>query len=123
MNSPEFSNSQALQKILETNIVSSPDKCISFAEYMELALYHPDYGYYNSGITKIGKQGDFFTSSSLGKDFGELLGIQLKQMWHNLDCPNPFYLIEMGGGNGELARDILNFFRSEDDELFIKALK
>ena len=122
MNSPEFFNSQALQKILETKIASSPDKCISFAEYMELALYHPDYGYYNSGTVEIGKQGDFFTSSSLGKDFGELLGIQFKQMWHHLGCPDPFYLVEMGAGNGQLARDMLNFFQSED-KLFIKSLK
>ena len=122
MNSPEFSNSQALQKILARKIATSADKCISFAEYMELALYHPDYGYYNSGTVAIGKQGDFFTSSSLGKDFGELLGIQFRQMWHHLGCPNPFYVVEMGAGNGELARDILNFFQSED-ELFIQSLK
>ncbi len=123
MNSPEFFNSQALQKILETEIASSPHQRISFAKYMDLALYHADYGYYNSGITKIGKEGDFFTSSSLGKDFGELLGIQFKQMWHNLGCPNPFYLVEMGAGNGELAQDILNYFQVENDELFIQALK
>ena len=122
MNSPEFYNSHALQKILETKIVSSADKCISFAEYMELALYHPDYGYYNLDTIEIGKRGDFFTSASLGKDFGELIGVQLKQMWHNLGCPNPFYVIEMGAGKGELAQDILNFFQSED-ELLVKALK
>ena len=123
MNSPEFFNSQALQKILEAEIASSTQKRISFAKYMELALYHSDYGYYNSGITTIGKRGDFFTSSSLGKDFGELLGIQFKQMWHNLGCPNPFYLVEMGAGNGELAQDILNYFKIEHDEVFIQALR
>ena len=123
MNSPELKNSQALQKILETEIASSSRKRITFARYMDLALYHPDYGYYSSDTTKIGKKGDFFTSSSLGRDFGELLAVQFKQMWHSLDCPIPFYLIEMGAGNGELARDILNYFQSENDELFIKALK
>ena len=123
MNSPEVFNSQALQKILEAEIASSTQKRISFAKYMELALYHSDYGYYNSGITTIGKRGDFFTSSSLGKDFGELLGIQFKQMWHNLGCPNPFYLVEMGAGNGELAQDILNYFKIEHDEVFIQALR
>ncbi|MGD1921721.1 MAG: class I SAM-dependent methyltransferase [Pleurocapsa sp.] len=123
MNSPEFLNSQALQKILEAEIASSSHQRISFAKYMDIALYHPDYGYYNSGITKIGKEGDFFTSSSLGKDFGELLGIQFKQMWHNLGCPNPFYLVEMGAGNGELAQDVLNYFQLENDRLFTQALR
>ena len=122
MNSPEFLNSQALQKILEDKIASSSPQRISFAEYMNFALYHPEYGYYNSGITKIGKQGDFFTSSSLGKDFGELLGIQFQQMWQNLGCPNPFYLVEMGAGNGELTQDILNYLQSEDESL-IEVLK
>ena len=123
MSSPEFFNSQALQKILEAEIADSPYGRISFARYMDLALYHPDYGYYNSGIMKNGKQGDFFTSSSLGQDFGELLAIQLKQMWHNLGCPDSFSLVEMGAGNGELAQDILNYFRSENDESFIEAFE
>jgi SAM-dependent MidA family methyltransferase len=122
-NSPELFNSQALQKILEIEITSSTNQRISFAQYMDLALYHPNYGYYNSGMIKIGNQGDFFTSSSLGKDFGELLAVQFKQMWHNLGCPASFYLVEMGAGNGELAQDILNYFQSENDKFFIKALK
>lgn len=69
----------------------------------------------------------FFTSSSLGKDFGELLAVQFKEMWQNLGCPNPFYLVEMGAGNGELAQDILNSIlnniQNNNDDLFIKALR
>ena len=111
-----------LQEILIDKIKNSPHQRITFAEYMALALYHQQYGYYNSGAITIGSKGDFFTSSSLGKDFGELLGIQFRQMWQNLGCPNPFYLVEMGAGNGELAQDILNYLQSEDD-LFTQALK
>ena len=123
MNSPEFYNSHALQKILVEKIASSAQQRITFAEYMDLALYHSEYGYYNSGIAKIGRSGDFFTSSSLGRDFGELLAVQFKQMWHNLGEPNPFCLVEMGAGNGDLARDILNYFLAESDRKFIKALR
>lgn len=120
---PEFSNSQELQKILITEIDSSPEKRITFARYMTLALYDQTYGYYNSGVATIGVKGDFFTSSSLGKDFGELLAVQFKEMWQNLGCPNPFCLVEMGAGNGELAQDILNFIQDNYDDLFIKALR
>ena len=74
MNLPEFSNSQQLQKILFSEIDSSPKKRITFARYMDLVLYHQQYGYYNSGIVSIGSKGDFFTSSSLGKDFGGTIG-------------------------------------------------
>ena len=73
--------------------------------------------------SKIGAGGDFFTASSLGKDFGELLAVQFQQMWHNLDCPNPFYLVEMGAGNGELARDILSYLQNNCDRALVKALR
>ena len=123
MSLSESPYSQQLKKLLFAQINDSPQKRITFAEYMALVLYHHDYGYYNSGVVRIGTKGDFFTSSSLGKDFGELLAIQFREMWQNLGCPNPFYLVEMGAGNGELAQDILNYFRNSNDNLLIKALK
>ena len=117
------SNSLELQKILRTEIDSSPKKRITFARYMDLVLYHQQYGYYNSGIASIGKKGDFFTSSSLGRDFGELLAIQIRQMWQNLGCRDSFYIVEMGAGNGELALDILNFLSQKGDRSLLAALK
>ena len=121
MSLPEFSNSQRLQEILIAEIESSPTRQITFSRYMELVLYHEQYGYYNSTV-KIGSQGDFFTSASLGRDFGELLALQLEQMWRNLGCPNPFSLVEMGAGNGELAQDILNYIRISGDRDFGRAI-
>ncbi|MGL6341559.1 MAG: class I SAM-dependent methyltransferase, partial [Waterburya sp.] len=60
----EVSNSQKLQQILVNQINNSSAKRITFAEYMELVLYHQQYGYYNSGVVSIGAKGDFFTSAS-----------------------------------------------------------
>ena len=122
MSSPGFSNSQRLQEIPIARINSSTSGRITFAEYMAIALYNPEYGYYTNRV-KIGSQGDFFTSASLGSDFGELLGIQFLEMWHNLGCPSPFYLVEMGAGNGELAQDILSYLQTNADRAFIDALK
>ncbi|MEY4518121.1 MAG: hypothetical protein RLZZ499_720 [Cyanobacteriota bacterium] len=119
---PEFSNSRKLQEILLAQIKSSSPQQITFAQYMALALYHQQYGYYTAKVS-IGSQGDFFTASSLGSDFGQLLAVQLMQMWHNLGCPNPFYVVEMGAGNGELAQDILHYFQGTEHQLFLKALK
>ena len=119
---PEFSNSQQLEEILRAKIASSPSRQITFADYMALVLYHQEYGYYSSRVG-IGSQGDFFTSPSLGKDFGELLGIQFVEMWRNLDCPDPFWLVEMGAGNGELAQDILLYLQNQGDRSLIAALK
>ena len=122
MSLPDF-NSQQLQKILRTEINSSPQKRITFARYTDLVLYHQQYGYYNSGIASIGVKGDFFTSSSLGRDFGELVAIQIQQMWQNLGRPDPFYVVEMGAGNGELALDILNFLLDSSERGLVQALR
>ena len=119
---PEFSNSRKLQEILLAQIKSSSPQQITFAQYMALVLYHQQYGYYTARVS-IGSQGDFFTAASLGPDFGQLLGLQLKEMWHNLGFPNPFYVVEMGAGNGELAQDILHYFQGTEHQSFFKALK
>ena len=113
----ETNNSQALYKIVLNSIAKNQQSRITFAEYMNLVLYHSDYGYYTSGIVDIGKKGDFFTSVALGKDFGELLAIQLQEMWLKLDCPELFTVVEMGAGNGDLARDILNYWENNNPEL------
>ncbi len=113
----ETNNSQALYKIILSNIAESPQSRITFAEYMDLVLYHPEYGYYSSPVIDIGKKGDFFTSVALGKDFGELLAIQLQEMWQKLGHPKLFTVVEMGAGNGDLARDILSYWESNNPEI------
>jgi SAM-dependent MidA family methyltransferase len=103
--------SHRLQQVILAKIQANSDKRITFAEFMDLALYHPDYGYYSSGQVAIGAKGDFFTSSSLGADFGELLAEQLAEIWLILDRPQPFQVVEMGAGLGDLAIDILNYWQ------------
>ena len=51
------------------------DGPIPFARFMELALYHPEHGYYASGRASIGRRGDFFTNVSVGPLFGKLLAV------------------------------------------------
>ena len=109
--------SHRLQQVILAKIQANSDKRITFAEFMDLALYHPDYGYYSSGQVAIGAEGDFFTASSLGADFGELLAEQLAEMWSILDRPQPFQVIEMGAGLGDLAIDILNYWQSNYPDL------
>ncbi|MDJ0746866.1 MAG: class I SAM-dependent methyltransferase [Xenococcaceae cyanobacterium MO_167.B27] len=113
----ETNNSQALYKIVLKFITESPHSRITFAEYMDLVLYHPEYGYYSSPVVDIGKKGDFFTSVALGKDFGELLAIQLQEMWQKLGYPKLFTVVEMGAGNGNLAKDILSYWSSNNPQI------
>ncbi len=108
----------ALCEIISSRIVSSPQRRITFAEYMDIALYHPEHGYYSTIAVNLGKQGDFFTSVHLGSDFGELLAEQFVQMWEILGQPKPFTLVEMGAGQGLLAADILNYLQRQYLDFF-----
>ena len=92
---------------------------ITFADYMDFALYHPEHGYYTSGKEKIGKRGDYYTSSDVHSVFGELIARQLEQMWRLLGS-NRFTVVEIGAGKGWLCHDILNYIRNEYPEFFGK---
>lgn len=106
-----------INQIVQAAILNSPQQKITFAKYMDLVLYHPQVGYYAAGKVEIGKKGDFFTSLSLGADFGELLAEQLVEIWHLLDKPQPFHLLEMGAGEGLLAFDILEYLQKNQPEI------
>lgn len=78
---------------------------ITFAEFMRLALYHPDGGYY-TGDSPFGAAGDYYTSPAAHPVFGALLCVQLRHMWQIIGKPPQFTVAEMGAGNGILASDI-----------------
>jgi SAM-dependent MidA family methyltransferase len=100
-------SNSVLCEIIAEQIAENSEQRITFADFMELALYHPQQGYYATNQSGAGIQSDFFTSSHLGSDFGELLAQQFAQMWEILERPTPFTLIEMGAGQGLLVQDIL----------------
>jgi SAM-dependent MidA family methyltransferase len=85
---------------------------IPFAEFMALCLYHPQHGYYMAPRSRIGREGDFFTSSSVHSLFGRLIARQLRQMWELLG-QGAFTVAEQGAGEGHLALDILDAVRDE----------
>jgi SAM-dependent MidA family methyltransferase len=106
----------ALCQAIAQRISASPQRRISFAEFMEMALYHPQYGYYVAHPQGI--QNDFFTSPHLGADFGELLAEQFVQMWQICNCPCPFTLVEMGAGQGLVVQDVLRYIHRHHDAFF-----
>ena len=107
-----------LCNVLASCINASTKGHITFAQYMEMVLYHPQLGYYSNQAINIGKEGDFFTSVHLGVDFGEMLAVQFVQMWEILGKPERFLLVEMGAGQGFLAADILNYLRQNYEGLY-----
>ena len=93
---------------------------ITVAEFMQLALYDPQHGYYTSRSRRSGRDGDFFTSVDVGPLFGELIAVQLSEMWELLAATGAmqFDLVEAGAGDGRLTRDILDAVAREHPELY-----
>ncbi len=83
------------------------DRPLSFAEFMEHALYHPEWGYYVTRAMEIGSAGDFYTAPHLSPEFGACMARQLVNCWENLGQPDRFDIVEMGAGQGIWAADIL----------------
>jgi SAM-dependent MidA family methyltransferase len=104
---------------------------LTVAAFMERALYDPTNGYYARAAQRSGRAGDFFTSVDVGPLFGELLELQIEEMWRLLESPSPAQspspnpqsprvvdLIEAGAGNGRLSADILRAMRLRNPALF-----
>jgi SAM-dependent MidA family methyltransferase len=84
---------------------------------MEIALYHPEYGYYASGKAEIGKEGDYYTSPCVHPAFGEILSRFICRAYEIANVPD-FTVVEMGAGRGFLALDILDSLKRNNPELY-----
>jgi SAM-dependent MidA family methyltransferase len=102
-----------LNNLIVSRVNQSPNQCITFADYMNWALYEPELGYYTAQRQKIGAGGDFVTSPHLGADFGELLAEQFLDLWISLERPSPFQVVEMGAGQGLIAADVLRYLHEQ----------
>src|SRR3954467_670021 len=99
---------------------------------MDLALYHPETGYYARAAQRSGRSGDFFTSVDVGPVFGELLEVQFAEMAAVLTTDNarggahaqkssglnPVDLVEAAAGNGRLSADVLRAARRRDPSFY-----
>lgn len=80
---------------------------LTFARFMELALYEPEHGYYASGHAQVGRGGDFYTNVSVGPVYGRVLAGQFREMWENLGKPGDLVIVEQGAHGGDFAADVL----------------
>ena len=98
--------SNELTQIIAAEIESAGG-WISFARYMELALYAPGLGYYSGGSQKFGESGDFMTAPELTPLFGQALARQVAQILRQIPPNEENLIVEIGGGSGRLAADML----------------
>lgn len=90
------------------------DGPLSFADFMEAALYDHEFGYYMAPGPRIGREGDYYTSLDVHPVFAELIGRQVTQAAEIIASRDGFTLIEMGAGKGLLARHLLDSYRREN---------
>jgi len=84
---------------------------ITFARYMDLALYAPGLGYYAAGAAKLGAAGDFVTAPELTPLFAAALATQVAAI---LAATGRREIVELGGGSGRLAADLLTALAARD---------
>ena len=87
-------------------LASAPGQRLPWAQVMDLALYHPDHGYYAGKPRRVGRGGDFYTAVSVGPLYGQLLAAVAAEVWQSLGAPGDFTLIEQGAHDGQLAEDL-----------------
>jgi SAM-dependent MidA family methyltransferase len=80
---------------------------MTFARFMEVALYDPESGYYRAASARPGRGGDFLTAPETHPIFGRAIGRHVEDVWRALGRPEDFTIRELGAGGGALAAGIL----------------
>jgi len=113
---PDGTEDTPLFDLVFQRIAKSPDISMSFVEFMEISLYHDDYGYYTEPFSRvIGRPGDFYTSVSVGATFGFLLAHAFRSAWQGeFGGAGRPVIVEQGAHDGRLARDVMSGLRAID---------
>jgi len=106
MTTPDTSHPELIAEI--RSAIARAGGRITFAQFMEMALYHPRFGYYRSDKLRVGKSGDFFTSVSVGPLFGRILARCFQRLRAESGTPDEFAIWEFGGRDGKLRGDVIN---------------
>jgi SAM-dependent MidA family methyltransferase len=115
---PRWADSEPrLLEAIRDEILTAPDRRITFARFMERALTEPGLGYYATTATRPTREGDFLTAPELHPFFGRCLGRQLEDAWERLGRPAVFTVREWGAGRGTLARTVADGLRADGSAL------
>jgi SAM-dependent MidA family methyltransferase len=93
---------------------------ITFHRFMEMALYCPNSGYYETNRDIVGRSGDFYTSVSTGSLFGQMLAFQFAAWMSKLPDQKNLRIIEAGAHDGRLAKDIMEALQTTHPTVFEK---
>ena len=99
----------SVKEIIQQKIAATGP--IPFEEFMHLALYHPDGGFFATGMLRSERSGDFLTSPEVSPLFGETLAVYVESERHRIG--EPFEVVEVGAGSGSLLRPLLQLIEVE----------
>jgi SAM-dependent MidA family methyltransferase len=92
---------------------------ITFREWMEAALYHPTFGYYNrTDLKRWGREGDYRTSPERSELFAATFARHFVQLYERLNRPENFTIVEVGGGDGQFAARVLKSLQKHSPAVF-----
>ena len=80
-------------------------------KFINLSLYNKKFGYYMKK-NPFGKEGDFITAPNISRLFSEMIAIWILSFWQSLGSPKKFNLIELGAGNGEMMKILIESFQN-----------
>lgn len=104
-----------MKDLLQKEINNRPEKMISYAEYMNLVLYHPERGYYMKDKEKLGKKGDFITTSNFSDIYGRLIAKWYMRKVQETAGLEPA-VCEIGAGNGRFARAFIEEWNQQSNQ-------
>ena len=84
---------------------------IPLDKFINLSLYNKKFGYYMKK-NPFGKKGDFITAPNISRLFSEMISIWIYSFWQSLGSPKKFNLIELGAGNGEMMKVLMESFQN-----------
>ncbi len=110
MEPPSAGNLDMIELLDEIRAMITERGPITVEQFMQLALAHPDLGYYMNR-DPFGATGDFTTAPEISQMFGELIGLWAAEVWSSMGSPDPVRLVELGPGRGTLISDALRAAR------------
>lgn len=108
----------SLEKGIVEEIMGAPDRRVTFYRFMQLALYADKEGYYTRERQKIGKAEDYYTSSTVNPVFAKTILNSFIDMYQNFTNYDEYMLLEIGGGNGQFAYDLLEELKRENHTIY-----
>ena len=87
------------------------NRSLSLDKFIDLSLYNKNFGYYMKK-NPFGREGDFITAPNVSRLFSEIIAIWIVSFWRSLGCPKKFNLVELGAGNGEMMKILIESFQN-----------